>query len=304
MRHGPPPASSLASPQPEQLVTSSDLVRHFGVWQERAVRAPLYILHRGRPRFVLTSIETMDALCAAHAPAPPPMPPALVDATILLDGMRDLVVVADAAGTIIASSRTARAHFGTVVALGGPIDLIAAPSARTPLSLAIRRVLATGSGDRLEMPSAAREGRTLTLAIEPAGTGVVLFAQDGTPEREAAQALATLRATDAALAAATGVASVTINPRGYPVDPGIALASITGLTRDALAMIRFVSLAEIGMRVSLGAAIERAMAGETPPPLHIGLLVNRADPITVRVGLAPLRIGTAVEGVTAVLVAI
>ncbi|PTS73341.1 hypothetical protein DBR17_18415 [Sphingomonas sp. HMWF008] len=97
---------------------------------------------------------------------------------------------------------------------------------------------------------------------------------------------------------------MTINPRGYPVEPGTALAAMTGLTRDALAMIRFVALAEIGARVALGAAIEQAMAGTTPAPLHIGLLVNRADPIATRVGLAPLRIGATIAGVTAVLVAL
>lgn len=287
---------------PEQLVTSSDLVRHFGLWQERAARAPLYILHRGRPRFVLTSIETMDALCATHAPLPAPRA-AGIDATALLDGMRDLAVMADQDGMITASSRTARAHFGATVAAGAAIDMIAPPSTRAFLTDAIRRVLASGIGDRLDIPSAAREGRVLSLAIEPAGSGVVLFAQDGTLEREAAHALASAQALDAALLAATGLACVTINPRGYAVDPSATLAAMTGLARDALTMIRFVALAEIGARVALGAAIEQAMAGKTPAPLHVGLLVNRADPVTVRIGLAPLRIGTAIEGVTAVLVA-
>jgi hypothetical protein len=48
---------------PRQMVTSSDLVRHFGHWQDRAAREPVYILHRGRPRFVLTAIDIMNALC-------------------------------------------------------------------------------------------------------------------------------------------------------------------------------------------------------------------------------------------------
>ncbi len=299
--------SGMMSPAlpPEQLVTSSDLVRHFGLWQERAARAPLYILHRGRPRFVMTSIETMDALCAAHAPdtAAPAAAAAGVDATALLDGMRDLAVVADSDGTITASSRTARAHFGATVAPGAAIDSVAPPSTRAFLIDAIRRVLASGIGDRLEIPSAAREGRMLTLAIEPAGSGVVLFARDNRPEREAAHALASVHALDAAMLATTGIASVTINPRGYAVDPSATLSAMTGLTRDALAMIRFVALAEIGGRAALGASIEQAMAGETPAPLHVSLLVNRADPVSVRIGLAPLRVGAMIEGVAAMLVA-
>ena len=291
------------APPPDQLVTSSDLVRHFGLWQERATRAPLYILHRGRPRFVLTSIETMDALCAAHATEPTAPASAQIDATALLDGMRDMVLVSDGEGSIVASSRTARAHFGAAVAPGAAVDSVTPPSTRAFLTDAIRRVLESGAGDRLDIPSASRDGRMLTLAIEPTGAGVVLFAQDGTPEREAAQALAAARALDAALLATTGVASVTINPRGYAVDPSATLSAMTGLTRDALAMIRFVALAEIGARVALGAAIEQAMAGDTPAPLYVSLLVNRADPVSVRIGLAPLRIGAKIDGVAAVLVA-
>jgi hypothetical protein len=47
-----------------QTVTASALVRQFGLWQERAARAPVYILHRGRARLALTSIELMEAMCA------------------------------------------------------------------------------------------------------------------------------------------------------------------------------------------------------------------------------------------------
>ena len=296
------PMMSPALP-PEQLVTSSDLVRHFGLWQERAARAPLYILHRGRPRFVLTSIETMNALCAVHTPDATAPASDGIDATALLDGMLDLVLVSDADGSIIASSRAARAHFGPTVAIGAAIDTVAPLSTRAVLTDAIRRVLDSGVGNHLDIPSAVRTARMLTLAIEPAGAGVVLFARDGAPAREASDALVALRALDGALLATTGVASVTINPRGYPVDPSATLSAMTGLTRDALAMIRFVALAEIGARVALGEAIEQAMAGETPAPLHVSLLVNRADPVAVRIGLAPLRIGATVEGVSAIVVA-
>ncbi|MDO7841175.1 hypothetical protein [Sphingomonas immobilis] len=50
-----------------QIVTSSDLVRHFGHWQDKAAREPVYVLHRGRLRFVITAVDIMDALCATSA---------------------------------------------------------------------------------------------------------------------------------------------------------------------------------------------------------------------------------------------
>ncbi len=62
MKAPPLPGSANGS----NVVTASDLVRHFGVWQERANRESVYVLHRGRPRFVLTSVEIMQTLCAPH----------------------------------------------------------------------------------------------------------------------------------------------------------------------------------------------------------------------------------------------
>ena len=287
------------------MVTSSDLVRHFGLWQERATRAPLYILHRGRPRFVMTTVETMDILCAPHVEegAGEAKTRAQIDPTALLDGVGDVVLVADESGMVVSSSRAARAHFGPLAASGRPVDAISLGSTRAFLVDAVRRVIASGIGERLDIPSSARAGRTLALAIEPAGRGVMLFARDGTTERDHAVARAADDALEAAMLATTGIARATVNARGYVVDPSAALATMTGLTRPALAMIRFVALADIGARVALGAAIERALAGEAPPALAARLLVNRADPVAVRIGLAPLRSGATVEGAVALIVA-
>lgn len=294
----PPPA--------EQLVSSSDLVRHFGLWQERATRAPLYILHRGRPRFVMTSIETMEALCAPHALVGAGEPTrSAIDATALLDATSDLILFADAAGAITASSRAARAHFGSVAEIGAPLDAIAPLPTRPFLVDTIRRVIASGISDHLELVSSRRDGRTLAVAIEPAGAGVALFAQDGTTQRDHARALAGEQALAEAMHAAGQVAAARINPRGYVVAPTPALAALTGLPRETLASLRFTALAEIGARAALGAAVEAAMAGGGPAAVDARLLVNRADPVAVRIGLAAVR-GAAsggVEGVAAILVA-
>lgn len=298
--------SARPAPPADQIVTSSDLVRHFGLWQERAARVPLYILHRGRPRFVLTSIETMDALCAPHVeprPGEREAQHADADTTALLDAVSDLVLIADADGAIVASSRAARAHFGAVVLPGAPVDGISIASTRAFFVDAIRRVIASGVGDQLEIPSAVRTDRMLILAIEPMRRGVILIARDVTTEREHAHAVAADRALQAAMLVTTGVASATINPRGYIADPSPALTALTGLAGPALAMIRFVALAEIGERAALGSAIEQALVGETPPPVTTSLLVNRAAPVAVRIGLAPQRTGTTIAGATALIVA-
>lgn len=55
-----------APPAPDDrddMTTASDLVRRFGMWSERATREPVYVLHRGRPRLVLASVELIEMLC-------------------------------------------------------------------------------------------------------------------------------------------------------------------------------------------------------------------------------------------------
>lgn len=47
----------------DDVTTASNLVRRFGMWRERAAREPVYILHRGRPRLVLASVEFVEMLC-------------------------------------------------------------------------------------------------------------------------------------------------------------------------------------------------------------------------------------------------
>jgi PAS domain-containing protein len=293
-------SSSPALPA-EQLVTASDLVRHFGLWQERAARGPLYILHRGRPRFVLTSIETMNALCAPHWESDG-RDHAPVDATALLDSVADLVLIADRDGAIIASSRAARAHFGALATAGAPVDAIASANMRQFLINTIRRVIASGVGDRLEIDSARREGRTLALTIAPAGDGVAIFAQDDTVVRAHQQAIDLAQALEEAMLAAGGIAAARIDARGYLVEPAPALAAMTGLTRETLVTLRLVALADLATRATLGAALEAALGGAEPAQVRGHLLINGADPIAVRIALAPVENGASPRDAVAVIV--
>lgn len=287
------------APGPEQLVTSSDLVRRFGLWQERATRMPLYILHRGRARFVLISVETMDALCAAQTPGGR----ATIDATALLDGIGELVLIAGGDARIVAASRAARAHFGGLAAVGARLDGVAPFATRPFLAAAMQRVIDSGVAERFDFASPVRAGRMLAAMLAPSGSGVALFAQDGTGAREHARTRAVAQAGAQAMAAVGAVAAVTLSPRGYVVDPDAALAALTGLTRDALATIRFVALSEIGGRVALGDAIERVLASGTVEAVDGTLLVNRSAALPVRIGLAPIRNGVAIDGASAIIAA-
>ena len=159
------------------IVTASQLVRHFGLWQERAARAPVYVMFRGRPRLVLTSIEVMEALVAPHVPNHELSGP---DSTALLDLIRDMVIIVDADLRVAVASRTARAYFGESVGAGVSADVIVPVPSRNVLLRSLRHVQTTGVAQTIDLPSQRGEGRLLTLTIEPHRRGVALLVQDMT----------------------------------------------------------------------------------------------------------------------------
>jgi hypothetical protein len=176
------PIDRLRADRPRaDTVTASDLVRQFGVWQERASQAPVYILFRGRPRLVLTSIDVMEALLAPHLPNPETQGP---DVGALLDLIRDMVVIADGDLRIAAASRTARAYFGSAVAPGVSADVLVPTAARTPLLRALRHVQSSGVAQTLDLPSPREPDRLLLVTIEPHRSGVALLVQDVGPQRD------------------------------------------------------------------------------------------------------------------------
>lgn len=287
----------------DQLVTASDLVRHFGVWQERAARAPLYILHRGRPRLVLTSIETMDALCAAHAlpatHAPAYAPAAEIDAGQLLDAIGDLVLVVDAHGAILASSRPARAHFGALARQGAPVEAIVPSSLRATFAATIRQVIDWGVAAQLKTASAAREGRSLLLTLEPAGCGVAVIASDTESERPTRDLQEADRARLAALDAA-GVASVLLGLDGGFVESTAPLDAMLGLDPTTLQDARLGALLDDAARAAFDAAFGQVALGGPAAVLEGGLPSALGAPRRVRIALAPMRREGRVIGVAAV----
>ena len=173
--HAPRPEHARSHAPRAELVTASELVRHFGLWQERASQAPVYVLFRGRPRLVLTSIEVMEALLAPHLPERDT--PAL-DAAALLDLVRDMVVIADADLRILAASRTARGYFSEAVAPGAALDALVPSGARDVLLNTLRHVRAAAVAQTVDLPSPRPGGGLLTLTIEPHRRAVAVLAVD------------------------------------------------------------------------------------------------------------------------------
>lgn len=279
----------------QQCVTASDLVRHFGIWQERAARAPVYVMHRGRPRLALTSLDVMQALCAPHRVGAGDN----AKLAALLDAIDDVALIVDQSGAIVASSRAARARFGDATRIGGDAAAIATGSGF--LSEAIARVAATGATEQVEVIPARYPTRRIACVVSPFPNGCLIRAHDLTAEEQ----LATTHARAAALTGAVevvGAATVRIGLRGYLLDAPNSLARLIGVTREALETVRFVSLIDVAGRVAIGEAIEAAISELVPRRVVTSLLVRGADSLPVAIGLAGLPPAARIEEVIATII--
>lgn len=270
------PGAALAG---REAVTASTLVRQFGIWQERAAKEPVYILHRGRPRLVLTSIDIMGALLGDHGGGGEAERLASV-----LDAVREMVVLVDPQLAVIAASRSARRYFGLS---GGDLRLVdlAAPAAVDLLVETARRVLASGIAETIELAAARFGDRRLTFEIMPAAGELLMMARDATLADELHELRARMRAQLSAIEAMPDIAVASVNTRGYVVGPADSLAALAGVAPEALSRVRFVTLLDLGSRVATAEAIEAVAAGDGARTLEAMLLVNRAAPRPVRIGL-------------------
>lgn len=287
-------------PAREDMVTASDLVRQFGTWRERAARAPVYVLHRGRPRLVLASMAVMDALCAPHdgeAAAETGRVAAL------LDGSPELIVLADAMLAITAASRSVRARFGEAAMPGAPLDALAPPHLAPLLAAAATRVAQSSQAETLDLPLAHDPARPVALAIEPYPGGIALFGRLPGDAEALAFARTERDALDGALAVSGATALAHVNARGYLDGDLGTLACLTGIAEAALGSVRFVTLFAVQSRVALGEAMEAVIADAAPRRLSADLLINRGAARTATIALAPVSRRGIATGVLALITA-
>jgi len=279
----------------EQCVTASQLVRHFGLWQERAARSPVYILHRGRPRFALTAIEVIEALCTP--------PAASVDdgaLAALLDADDKIAMILDHDGRVRLASAAARARFGAAIGAGSrPAALALADGAL--LDDTIQRVIDTGITESLEIVTGAFPSRRLHCRLSAFPNGCLLHVTDMTTDEELASARAQLLATAMANAAA-GAIGVRLSLRGYVITPSAALVELTGIAAEALAGARFVSLLTVASRVEAGEAIDAVASGNGTRRMVAECLAHGAAPTPVTIGLAPVSVGGRIEELAATVI--
>lgn len=283
----PPP------PERNDMVTASDLVRQFGLWRERALRMPVYILHRGRPRLVLASVELIEMLCRPHDGDTPGDSQRLA---ALLDGSPDMIVIVDRSLAIVAASRSVRARFGDRAESGASVTGLATNDAA--FASAIRRVVASALAETIELELVGEPGHRFSFVIEPHPDGVALFGRairaDTTDDS---------KSFDETFAVSRGAAVARIDGFGFLDGPHTALAALTGIGPAMLSTLRFVSLFAIPSRAVVADLIAAVEADGVPRSAPARLLTDSGDPREVKVALAPRRRAAAIDGVVALILA-
>lgn len=237
----------------ESRVTSTDLVRNFGAWQDRAARSPLYVEHRGRPRFVLLSVELMNALCA-RADAPH------ADTTehlgALVDAYEEAVLLLDRSGVVTHLNHAARTRFSSarrgmpIANLGGG-GFLAAASAR---------VSESGTSEAIQVMLHDRPRREYLARFDAVPSGVMIVLRDATAAERLRESEARLRGLIDAVEADGRTATFRLDLRGALVEPSRALATVVQAVHDHLNGVRLVTLVAVADRPRVGEMVDQVLA--------------------------------------------
>lgn len=96
----------------------------------------------------------------------------------MIDAVSDLVIAADAAGIIAATSRTARAQFGTLIQSGQRLEGILAANDYALVRDVLREGPAAGLVAVVRLSSLTPPGRTIGWTIVRYDDGVALIGRD------------------------------------------------------------------------------------------------------------------------------
>lgn len=275
-------------------VTSAELVRQFGRWQDQAASQPVLVTHHGRERLVLVSAaryrELVDAStsgtgCTAGSATGREV------AGQLMEHVAQGFIAFGSDMTVVAINRAAccflRAERDDV--LGRRLDE-RLPGIEETLGYAgLVRAAQSGSISTLEMPSFAYEGRWLLFQTFPYGEGAACLFRDMTDELEARRLIDAKTATLAALAAHGGAGRAKLSTRGTFKELDQAFAEHAGFTPEGLARARLIDILTKDCRAAAADVIEAVLDGGSACQLDADLLTRSGETRAVRIGLAPLR---------------
>lgn len=275
-------------------VTASNLVRNFGEWQDRALGEPVYILHRGRPKLALASIDFLARLTRSAGSGD--------SVAALIDAFDEPVLLFDDEARLSRRNRAADSYFGLAGGVGG-FGLSADRPAEGAILQLARRVTHHRIAERLDVAIAAQSERRVEISASPLAGGAMVVVRDVSLREAHARSAALVEATTGAIDGQQGLATANLNQRGHVALPSLSLARMTGVPADQLGATRFASLFDVGTRVAVGDAVERVLRGGDIENLSAELLVDGSSRRAVTLSLSAIVTRLGVEGAIALVTA-
>ncbi len=275
-------------------VPATDLSRNFGLWQDRAATGPVFVTHHGRTRSVLLSAQDY-----ARLGMPGPGDSRDDRLVMALNQALDGFIAFDADRRMTMVNPVAAAHLRATPAtlVGRTLTEVAPAFADTILLARLDRALGCGEASTLDLPSALYPDAVLRLRLRPYPGGAAIFFRNVADERRADEALAMAAARDQVMALLPGIGTGRLNLRGLLIGDSVGLAAMVGVAPERLTGIRLSDLVALDARYAVGEAVDALLSGGEARRIATRLLIEGGEERDSLLALAPIRSGSAVEGI-------
>ena len=280
-------------------VTSAEVVRNFGTWQDKVVRNPVVVTNHGRPRCVLLSTELFDSMMSDGAPTDSADRSALEHA-VLTERMDDGFLALDADLKIVSSNAVG------AMMLSCPRELLIGtslldilPTIRGgPAESQLRRTIRSGEDGHFFTAGPTSEFRVHAF---PWPSGVAVTFRRSTVEDGFEKRMLEASSLRQALQTHGLIGMAEVSVRGTFVSVDTAFAEIAGFAADRLLGSRLVDILAFHDRGSAADAVEKTLSTQVPTTFVSTLLREAGERRTIRFSLAVLIDGNGARSLTVVL---
>lgn len=281
----------------EQTVPATEIVRHFSAWQDRSNERPITILHHGRPRSVLLSLDRYSDLIAGQGSQNEREEGLRGQLSTVLARMQNLFIAVDRNLYVTRINRAA-----TTFLKQGATDILGQPLAhlfpKVPgIVVAAQRVIGNGLPEALKMALDASGERQFLVDVTPFPGGAALFCTDVTRTQETEQLRSWREAEERLLSMMTGCAVGEIGKDGMLTAVHPTLRRLLRFPASGLSNRPFCDLFEVQSRRKCRLHVTHVLDGKGAICCRADIVTRDRGAVAIRLFLAPKMAGDAVQSV-------
>jgi PAS domain S-box-containing protein len=270
----------------QYCVTAAEITRNFGMWQDRARDAPVVVTHHGRPRCVLLSANSFNAM----------RQPENLEARISQIGLEQSILaeridagflVLDQLLNVTIANTFASMLFETArdMLTGARLSDLIPDFADSVVEAQLRRALRSREAIHTSVVLNNQQMHLHAFAW-PGGLAMTIKPSEGEERSEQVEAENAAFRTLIQMDERVGIATLTVRGTLSKVDEGFA--SLTGIDAQRLQGTRMLELILRHDRALVGEAIEAVFRGGKRSSVDASLLNNNGEDVPIRILLAAL----------------